>query len=102
MVEEQHLTEKERGVARNIVIFGVDNASSSLTDNQNNNFYYQVKNQPKALMIPLVRQKKKIVLTLVKQRQNFFLSFYYNNVNSYLCVNKKEIYKFKAQDNRLV
>ena len=40
IVEEQHLTEKERGVARNIVIFGVDNASSSLTDNQNNNFYY--------------------------------------------------------------
>ena len=40
-----------------------------------------------------------MVLTLVKQRQNFFLSFHYNNVNSYLCVNKTEIYKFKAQDN---
>ena len=33
MVEEQHLMEKVCGVARN-VIFGVDNASSSLTDNQ--------------------------------------------------------------------
>ena len=34
MVEEQHLMEKVCGVARNVVIFGVDNASSSLTDNQ--------------------------------------------------------------------
>ena len=26
------------------------------------------------------------------------MSFHYNNVNSYLCANKTEIYKFKAQD----
>ena len=40
MVEEQYLMEKVCWVARNVVICGVDNASSSLTDNQKNSFYY--------------------------------------------------------------
>ena len=37
----------------------------------------------------------------MKQGQNFFLSLHDNGGNSYLFVNRKEIYKFKA-DNKIV
>ena len=45
-------------------------------------------------MEALVNQKKKLILILVKQRQS--LCLHYNSDNSYLFVNRKEIYEFKA------
>ena len=50
-------------------------------------------------MKPLVHQKKSLVLILVNT--NFCLGLHYNADNSYLFVNGKEIYKFKA-DNKNV
>ena len=50
------------------------------------------------LMEGLVHWKKSLILILVKQKQNL-LSLHYNGDNSSLLVNRKEIYKFKA-DNK--
>ena len=71
-----------------------------------------MKFQLSELMKALVYQRKTLVLSLVKQTQSFVkwlqrdsakfcLSLYYNADNSYLFVNGKEIFKFKA-DNKNV
>ena len=59
-----------------------------------------MKEQLNVLMIALVQQKKKLVLTLVKQIQN--VSLHYNGDESYLHINKTEMYKCKAKDNIVV
>ena len=49
------------------------------------------------LMSALVQQRKSSVLILVsKAKAKFCLSVHYNGDNSYLLVNRKEIFKFKA------
>ena len=63
---EQHLMEYIHGflvMAWNILIFGVDNASSFHADNHQNNFWYQVKNQLIILMAVFVQQKRSIILS---------------------------------------
>ena len=59
------------GNARNVIIFGIDNSSSSYFDNLKNNFSYQVKVQLLELMKVLVHQRKNFVLILLKQIHNF-------------------------------
>ena len=53
------------GFARNVVIFGVDNISSSHTDNQKNNFLVLVEGPTD------INDQMILILTLVMQRQNF-------------------------------
>ena len=53
------------------------------------------------LLEALVQWRKCSVLVLVKLRQNFALVCFYNDDDSYLFVNGKEICKFKA-DNKNV
>ena len=57
--------------ARNVVIFGVDNSSSSHTDNFKNDFLVFGEGDVLVLVEALVHQKKSLVLTLLRQRQNF-------------------------------
>ena len=61
----------ENDFARNVLIFGVDNTSSSHTDNQKNSFLVLGEGQTKDMSDRLVQQKRKLALTSVKQRQNF-------------------------------
>ena len=61
---------------RNVVIFGVDNSSSSHTDNQKNNFWVFDEGSSTADINNSVGTAKvKIVLTLLKQTKNIFLAF---------------------------
>ena len=53
------------------------------------------------LVEDLALQKKKFSINFGKANTKFCLSLHYNANNSYLSVNKKEIFKFKA-DNRIV
>ena len=57
--------------ARNVMIFGVDNSSSSHSDNRKNNFLILGEGPILELMEALDHQKKSLVLILVKQTQNF-------------------------------
>ena len=54
---------RNKGFTRNVAAFGVDNISSSHTDNNKNKILLKFLKQQK--------KKKKKVSTLVKQRQNF-------------------------------
>ena len=56
--------------ARNIIIFVVDNSSSSHFDNSKNNFLELSKGPTFGIMEALVHQRKRLVLILVKQTQN--------------------------------
>ena len=44
--------------------------------------------------------KKKISINFGKQTTKFCLNLHYNYDNSYLFANRKEIYKFKANDKK--
>ena len=55
----------DNGFARNVVIFGVDNISSSHTDNQKNNFLVLVEGPTD------INDQMILILTLIMQRQNF-------------------------------
>ena len=50
-------------------------------------------------MEALVHQKTKLILILVKQIQS--LSLHHNSDNSYLFVNRKESYEFKASNKNV-
>ena len=49
------------------------------------------------IKIASVLQNKRLVLTLIKQKKNFLI-LHYNGDNSFLLVNRKDVYKFKANN----
>ena len=87
--------------ARNVMIFGVDNSSSSHSDNRKNNFLILGEGPILELMEALDHQKKKFSINFSKANTKFCLSLYFNGDSSYLFVNGKEIFKFKS-DNKNV
>ena len=85
----------ENDAARNIIIFGGAKSSSSHIDNQ----------KKKILLLGegpreggVSAAEKKISTNFSKANTKFCLSLYYSGNESYLCVNKTDIYKFKAKD----
>ena len=61
-------------------------------------FSGEVKEILLVLIEALVDQKKKISVSFSKAKTKFYLSLYYNDGNSYLFVNRKEMLKFKANN----
>ena len=57
--------------ARNVIIFGVHNSSSSHTNNLQNNFLILGEGDTLILILVLLYQKKSLVLILVKKTQHF-------------------------------
>ena len=53
------------------------------------------------LMEALVHQKKSLSINFRKAKTKYCLSLHYNGDNSYLFVNEKEIYKFKASNKNV-
>ena len=45
--------------------------------------------------------KKEFSINFTKSKAKFSLSLHYNNDNNYLCVNGKEIFKFKADNKKI-
>ena len=74
---------------KKVVIFRVDNSSSPHVDNPKNNFLMLGKEPTEGIDRSVgTAEKKSICFTL-----------HCNGDESYLYVNKTEIYKFKAKDN---
>ena len=61
----------DNDTARNVIIFGIDNSSSSHTDNPKNNFLVLGEGPTEGFSGSVGTVKKKLVLTLVKKIQNF-------------------------------
>ena len=86
---------------RNVIIFGVDNSSSSPSDNRKNNVLILGEGPTYGINGSFGSPEKKFSINFTKANTNFCLSLHYNADISYLFVNGKEIFKFKA-DNKNV
>ena len=82
--------------ARNVVIFGVDNSSSSHADNRKNNFLVPGEGPTYGISGSFGSPDKKFSINFSKASTKFCLSLHYNARYSYLFFNGKEIFKFKA------
>ena len=79
--------------------FCVDNSSSSHTDNHNNNnFLVLCKGPTYVINRSFSSPQKKFSINFSKARTKFCLSLHHNGDNSYLFVNEKEMFKFKANN----
>ena len=85
----------------NLLIFCVDNSSSSHVDNKKNNFLVLGDGPALGINRRFGSQEKTFSINFSKTNKKFCLSLLYNGGNSYLFVNEKEIFKFKA-DNKNV
>ena len=82
--------------ARNVIIFRADNSSSSHTDNLINDFLILGEGDTPSINRSFGAAEKKIDINISKAKAQYSLSLHYNSDNSYLFMNGKEIYKFKA------
>ena len=89
------------GYARNDVIFGVSNSSSSYADNCKNNFVALGEGGTFSINGISGASEKKFSINFTKVRKKFSLSLYFIVDNSYLFVNGKEIFKFKANNGNV-
>ena len=85
--------------AKHVTIFGVDNSSSSHTDNGKKIFLALGEGPTFGINGSFSSPEKKSSINFGKTNTKFWLRLYYNADNTYLFVNGKEIFKFKA-DNK--
>ena len=79
------------------MIFGVDNSSSSHTNNCKNNFLILGGNPTYCINRSFGSPEKKFSNNFRKANTKFCLSLHYNH-DSYLFVNGKKIFKLKSDD----
>ena len=82
--------------ARHFVIFGVDTSSSSDIDNRQDKFLVLGEGDTFGVNGNFGAPERKFSINFSKAITKFYLSLNYNGDNSYLFVNGKRIYKFKA------
>ena len=89
------------GFGQNVLIFGTDMSSSVHINNKEKDILVLGKGPTQGLEHTLTAEKMySINFTVTKKK--FCLSLYYNGANSYLFINGKEIYEFKAKDSEIV
>ena len=88
-------------IGGNVIIFGVDNSSSSHSDNRKNNFLIFGEDPTFGINGSFGLPEKMFSINFAKPNTKFFLSFHYKADNSYLFVNGKEIFKFKANNKNV-
>ena len=88
-------------VGQNVIIFGVDMSFSAHVVNKKKDILIFGKGATQGLEHTLTAEKVySINFTVTKKK--FCLSLHYNGANSYLFVNRTEIYKFKTKDSKIV
>ena len=86
----------DNDTARNVITFGVDNSSSSHSDNHKNDFLILVNGATCGINWTLGAPENKFDINFSKANTSFCLTLHYKRDNSYLFVNGKEIFKLKA------
>ena len=81
------------------MVFGIDNTSSSHTDNRKNNFLVLGEGLTSGINDSTGSAEKKFSINFSKANTKLCLSLHCNGDESYLYVNKTEICKFKTKDN---
>ena len=82
-------------------MFGVDNSSSSHAENCKNNVLVLGEGQTYSFNGSFGLPGKKFIIGFTKANTKLCLSLHYNANNSYLFVNGKEIFKFKADNENV-
>ena len=88
----------DNGTTKSVIIFGVDNSSSSHCNNCKNNFLILGEGSTFGINGKVDSPDKKFSINFTKANTKFCLSLHYNADNSYLFVNGKELFKFKANN----
>ena len=91
----------DKDFSRNVIIFGVDNSSSSYSDNHKNNFLVLGEGPTYDINGSSGSTEKRFSINFNETNTRFCLSLHYNADNSCSFVNGKEICKFKV-DNKNV
>ena len=84
------------GFGQNVLIFGADMNSSSHIDNKGKDILV-LGNGPTQGLESTLTAGKMYSITFTVTKNKFCLSLHYNGANSYLFVNRTEIYKFIAK-----
>ena len=87
--------------ATNVAVFSVDNSLSSHTDNWKNKLLVLGEDLSIGFNGSFGAREKKFSINFSKAKTQFCVSLHYNSDNSYLLVNGKEIYKFKASNKNV-
>ena len=87
--------------SRNVVIFGVDNSSSSHFDKSKNNYLILGESPTSDINASFDSAEKTFSINFTKANTNFCSRLHYNGDNTYLFFNGKEICKVRA-DNKNV
>ena len=74
--------------ARNVTIFGIDNSSSSHTDNHKNDFLVLGEGDTSGTNGSFGAPEKEFSINFTRAKRKFCLSLHYNGDNSYLFVKK--------------
>ena len=85
------------GLGRNVIIFGVDISSSTKIDIRKKDILILGKGPTQGLEYTL-SEEKVFSINFTEHNKKFCLSLHYNEANSYLLVNGKEIHKFKDSE----
>ena len=91
----------ELGTGVNVIIFGVDISSSTKIDNRKKDNLILGEGPIQGLEHTLSSEKM-YSINFTKNNEKCCLSLHYNRVKSYLFVNGREIYKFKAKDSEIL
>ena len=86
---------------RNVVISGVDNSSSSHTDNCHNDFLLLGEGPTDDINGSVDAAEQTFSINFSKAKIKLYLSLHYNGDNNYLLVNTKKTCRYKA-DNKNV
>ena len=95
-------THPSGGYGRNVIIFGADLNSSTHANNKTRNVLVFGKDFIQGIEGTTIYAEKMYSTNFNVDNKRFCLSLHYNGDESYLFVNGKEIYKFKAKDSKIV
>ena len=87
--------------AGNVMMFGVDNGSSSHTDNRKTTFLILGKGQTYGINGSFGSPEKTFKIDFSKARTTFCLSLHYSHNNSYLFINGKVNFKLRANNENV-
>ena len=100
LIEDRAFSFPSGRFGQNVLICGVDMSSSAHIDNKKEDILVLGKGPTQELEHNLTAEKMySINFTVTKK---ICLNLHYNGANSYLFVNDKEIYEFKAKDSEIV
>ena len=94
-------THTQGGMARNIIIFGVDSSNSAHATNKTQNILILGHDLTQKINGTTIYVEKMYSPNFTAENKIFCLSLHYNGDDSYLFVNGKEATKFKAKNSEI-